>query len=94
MYPVYLTVTKLLLMSCVSSVSETGADTQCIWCIWGPQPVYLPSRVPQASVGQLGLAGVGVAAGPLRPAAHASRAVCLGGRESRWDRAVGSWGAL
>ena len=32
-YPVYLTVTKLLLMSCVSSVSETGADTQCIWCI-------------------------------------------------------------
>ena len=44
-YPVYLTVTKLLLMRCVSSVSEAGADTQCIWCIWGPQPVYLPSRV-------------------------------------------------
>ena len=43
-YPVYLTVTKLLLMRCVSSVSEAGADTQCIWCIWGPQPVYLPSR--------------------------------------------------
>ena len=42
-YPVYLTVTKLLLMRCVSSVSEAGADTQCIWCIWGPQPVYLPS---------------------------------------------------
>ena len=44
-YPVYLTVTKLLLMRCVSSVSEARADTQCIWCIWGPQPVYLPSRV-------------------------------------------------
>ena len=43
-YPVYLTATKLLLMRCVSSVSEAGADTQCIWCIWGPQPVYLPSR--------------------------------------------------
>ena len=28
-------------MRCVSSVSEAGADTQCIWCIWGPQPVYL-----------------------------------------------------
>ena len=43
-YPVYLTVTKLLLMRCVSSVSEAGADTR-IWCIWGPQPVYLPSRM-------------------------------------------------
>ena len=56
--------------------------------------LFQPVWVPEAAGGQLELAAVGVAAGPLRPAAHASRAVCLGGRESRWDRAVGSWGAL
>ena len=32
--------------------------------------------------------------GPLRPAARGSRRVCRGGRASRWDRAVGSHGAL
>ena len=55
---------------------------------------FQPVRVPEASGGRVGLAAVGVDAGPLQPAAHASRAVCLGGRESRWDRAVGLWGAL
>ena len=53
-----------------------------------------PVRVPDAAGGRVGLAAVGVDAGPLRPAAHASRAVYLGGRESRWNLAVGSWGAL
>ena len=41
---VSVTVTWLLLMACVSSVSETRPDTQCIWCIRGPPPVYLSSR--------------------------------------------------
>ena len=44
-YPVYLTVTRLLAMLCVSSVSETRPDTQCIWCIQRPPSVYLTSRL-------------------------------------------------
>ena len=44
-YPVYLTVTRLLAMVCVSSVSEMRPETQCTWCIRRPPSVYLTSRV-------------------------------------------------
>ena len=43
-YPAYLTVTRLLTYGSVSSVSETEADTLCIWRIWGPHPAYLTCR--------------------------------------------------
>ena len=49
-YPVYLTVTILLLMAGVSSVSETRPDTPCILCIPGPPSVYLSSRATALEV--------------------------------------------
>ena len=30
---------------CILCVFASGLDTQCILCIWTPQPVYCPSRV-------------------------------------------------
>ena len=49
-YPVYLTVTRLLAMVCVSSVSEMRPETQCTWCIRRPPFVYLTSRVRSSCV--------------------------------------------
>ena len=33
---------------CILCVFARGLDTQCILCIWTPQPVYCPSRMSLA----------------------------------------------